>query len=124
PGFPPRDQHRLVRCGHAVSKHRFSFGNLGSGLPRYAPSSGSLHCITSTVRPPREPQTTTLAPLGSGCSDHARYASVPPFTLTSTSPGPSGPRVATVNSPKHPTADWSGGIGGCSSRACSPGGEL
>src|ERR1035437_3883720 len=66
---------------------------------------GSGHSITSTVRSPRELNTRTAVPFMSGCSDQARYASVPPRIATSTSPGPPDPRVATVSLPGQPTAE-------------------
>ena len=37
----------------------------------------SSHSMTSTAREPRDSTTRTVAPLGSGLSDHARKAAVP-----------------------------------------------
>ena len=70
-------------------------------------SSGSPHSTTSTVREPRDSMTKTVAPLGSGFSDHARKVSEPPRILMHTSPGPVLPRVATVSTPTRPTEDSS-----------------
>jgi hypothetical protein len=65
--------------------------------------STSSHSMTSTARAPRDSITRTVAPLGSGFSDQARKASEPPRILTSTSPGPAPPRVATESTPTQPT---------------------
>src|SRR5215471_4172857 len=51
--------------------------------------------------------TSTVAPLGMGLVDQARYASVPPRIFSSTSPGPAFPRVATMTTPMEPIRDWS-----------------
>src|SRR4030088_2020611 len=54
--------------------------------------------------------TSTVAPFGSGSSDHARKASDPPRILITTSPGPVAPRVLTVKTPIRPKRDESGAI--------------
>ena len=70
-------------------------------------ASGSVHSLTSTVRLPLDSMTRTVAPLGSGVGDQAMYASEPPLILTSTSPGPPDPLVATVSTPMQPMSEFS-----------------
>src|SRR6266699_2233019 len=63
----------------------------------------SFQRTTSTALRPRASTTNTEDPFGRGSSDQARYASEPPRILIKTSPGPSAPRVATINRPTRPT---------------------
>ena len=74
-------------------------------------SNGSVasgNSMTSTARCPRDSTTSTRVPFGSGCSDQARKASVPPRTRTTASPGPPWPRVPTCRTPTHPMTASSG----------------
>ena len=52
--------------------------------------------------------TRTVEPFGSGVGDQAIYVSEPPLILTSTSPGPADPLVATVRTPMQPMSEVSG----------------
>src|SRR5215470_20169357 len=94
------------RCSPASTAAKSMLGRTppDQGTP-YRVESGSFHALTSTVRVPRSSITRTVVPLASGSGDHAMNDSVPPRILTSTSPGPAVPRVATVMTPTQPMAE-------------------